>query len=208
MNLHRITGQSDWENIPYEERSSIQRLASKTYGLLTPGNIITVLGFVLSLIGLFQLIENHYLLGLIILIIGRLLDIADGVLADLTKTKSSVGEMFDAIADKVETFLTLIVLIVAHIAPWWIIAGIIIPQALITFVITYKRQRGKKIHPTLQGKLSMALAWIGIGGLVLSKAYASLPLIFIVFCICVFVSFILGVIALFQYMTESTAATS
>ena len=57
----------------------------------------------------------------------------------------NLGELLDATIDKVCTFLTIIILPVAHIAHWWIIVSLLIPQAAITIVILYKRRRRTRI---------------------------------------------------------------
>ena len=116
MNLHRTSGKPDWEEIKLGKRTLFQRLAAVTHGVITPANAITLIGFVVLLYGLGAILERDYLLGLTLIVMGRLLDIADGLAAEATHTKSPLGELFDATIDKVGTVLTVVVLVVAQVA--------------------------------------------------------------------------------------------
>lgn len=201
MNLHRTSGTPDWADIPSEKRTGTQKIAAATMGLVTPGNIITVIGLAIVIYGLLLLLDGHYWLGAIALGFGRLLDIVDGVVADITKTKSPTGEIFDAAADKIGTILLISVLIFAGFTPWWVIVALITPQIIIPIISFYKRQKGINIHPTLAGKLSMGLTWIGILGLLVVKALDT-PL-FLASAVYTIIgsSLVLGLYALWQYST-------
>ena len=54
MNLHRAI-RSDWSDVPTQERSFWQRLAARSHGVIAPANIISILGALLVVIGLFFL---------------------------------------------------------------------------------------------------------------------------------------------------------
>lgn len=201
MNLHRTSGQPDWTDIPASKRNFFQSTAAATLGLLTPANVITIIGLGLVIYGLVLILNEHYWTGMIVLAVGRLLDIADGVVADKTGTKSPTGEIFDAAADKIGTILLIVVLVLANITTWWVIAALIIPQILIPIVIFYKKQKGIDVHPSLAGKLSMGLAWIGILGLLILKALGTPAFLAIGIYSTIGVSLVLGLYALWQYST-------
>ncbi len=201
MNLHRVSVKSDWENVASTERNLFQKVAAVTRGIVSPANILTVVGLGMVIFGLGLVLHQQFWSGLILLVIGRLLDIADGLVADATQTKSSLGELFDATADKIGTLLTIVVLIVAGVTYWWVIAALILPQVIIPLVILYKKYKGIKVHPTRRGKLSMAATWAGIPGLLLSKAlHDPIVLVFAVYGV-IAVSLALGLYALWQYAT-------
>jgi cardiolipin synthase len=202
MNLHRSSKQPDWDIIPESDRTPIQQLAKATNGLVTPPNIITVLGLGIVIVGLLFIVNQDYWTGLVLVAVGRLLDIVDGIVADKTGTKSSVGEIFDSAADKTGTILTVIAIIFAGIAEWWIIAALLIPQIVIPIVSFYKKRNGNGVHPTRTGKISMALAWVGIVGLLIVTAMGNAPLALAVVNVCIVISFVLGMIALWQYVTN------
>jgi phosphatidylglycerophosphate synthase len=201
MNLHRASKKADWENVTPSKRSVFQKGAAATGGIVSPANGITVIGLGIVIYGLVLLLQGEYLWGLILLVVGRLLDIADGVVAEATQTKSATGELFDAAADKIGTLLTIVVLIAGNIADWWVIVALILPQVLIPLLVFYKRQKNIRVHPTRQGKVSMALTWVGIAGLILVKALGSAPALAVVTYLIIAVSLLLGLYALWQYAT-------
>jgi cardiolipin synthase len=170
MDLHRTTKQPEWKKTKKRDYSNFQKLAANTNGIVTPANIVTLVGFGLVVGGLVALLQHHYWLGLVLLWVGRIFDIVDGFVAQATHTKSPVGEILDAVIDKVEMLLTIIVLLTAHITTWWVIAALVIPQLLISLISLDKRRHGVRLHPSGSGKLSMAAAWGGIVGLILMKA--------------------------------------
>lgn len=204
MNLHRTTGIPDWETVAVEERTALQRLAAATRGVVTPPNLISVLGFALVIYGLVGLLQEAYWTGLIALGVGRLLDVVDGAVAQLTGTKSPLGELVDATIDKFGTLFTIIVFYIADISFWWLITALLLPQALISLVVLYKRTKNQKVHPTLAGKLSMGALWVSLIGLVAIKALALAPthLLAVAIYVVTAISVGLGVYALWQYATS------
>lgn len=201
MNLHRTAKQPEWESTSPAEHSFFQRVAAKTNGIVTPGNGVTVIGFGLVLYGLGMILADDIIAGSVLIVVGRLLDIADGLLAEATRTKSPLGELFDAAADKLGTVLTLIVLIVSGIASPWIIAALAIPQVIILAIVFYKRQKGIGIQPTRFGKLSMALVWVAIAGVCLIEGFGSTFWLVALVYSSVITSAVLGVGAIWQYAT-------
>jgi len=199
MNLHRASNKPDWEKTPPAERTTFQRLAASTYGIVTPANTVTIIGLGIVIWGLVVILQGQFLIGLLLVVGGRLLDIVDGVVAEVTHTKSPVGELFDAAADKIGTLLTILVLIVANSTYWWVILALILPQVLIPLLVFYKKQKNIRVHPTRQGKISMALTWVGIAGLLLVKSFDENPVLVAVTYIVIAVSLLLGLYALWQY---------
>jgi phosphatidylglycerophosphate synthase len=201
MNLHRTSAKPDWENIKASQHNAFQKLAAATGGFVTPANIVTIIGFGIVIYGLVCIFNQQYWTGLIFLAIGRLLDIVDGIVADKTGTKSPLGEIFDAVADKIGTLFTIIVIILADITNLWIILALIIPQVVIPMLILYKKGKGIGIHPTRPGKLSMALTWVGIVGLLILKASGSPLWLAVGVYVIIGLSLVLGLYALWQYST-------
>lgn len=201
MNLHRTSGTPDWENVTPSARNAFQKVAAATNGILSPANAISVIGLGLVIYGLAEVINQQFWLGLGLLAVGRLLDIVDGAVAEATQTKSPLGELFDAAADKIGTLLTVIALFAANVTYWWVIFALLIPQVIIPIVIFYKKQKGISVHPTRQGKLSMAAAWVGIVGLLVTKALNDATALTIIVYGVVGLSLMLGLYALWQYST-------
>lgn len=201
MNLHRIIGKSDWEKVPASKYTFFQKIAASTYGIISPANIITIIGLAIVVWGLALIMQGVYLTGIILLIGGRLLDILDGAVAEMTRTKSAVGELFDAAADKAGTLLTILVLMFAGIAHWLVVFALVVPQVVILAIVFYKKQKNIRIHPTRQGKLSMALVWIGVSGLIVMKAIGESSVLAPISYGAVGLSFVLGLYAIWQYAT-------
>jgi phosphatidylglycerophosphate synthase len=170
MNLHRIETQTEWDSLKKENRNHWQRIANSTHGALTPGNIITLGGLILVFYGLWHIASGDTWTGLVSLVLGRACDLFDGWVAEATGTKSFLGELFDASADKIATILTLTTLGITGIIPWLIIAGLVIPHLLIPVIIYFKRRKSVKTHPSPIGKLSMAAVWISVAGYLLNSA--------------------------------------
>lgn len=201
MNIHRTTAQPEWKKRTPSDYNVFQKLSAATYGVASPANIITIIGLGTVIFGLSLVLQGNFWYGLVSIAIGRLLDVLDGMVAEATHTKSPLGELFDATADKVGTFLTIAVLIFIGTTHWWIIAALIIPQTIIPIIILYKKRQGVSVHPTRLGKLSMATAWIGSIGLLIVKAIDSSPAFTISVYVLIGVSLILGIYASWQYAT-------
>jgi phosphatidylglycerophosphate synthase len=170
MQLHRTTGKADWLAIPPQSHTVWQRLAARTHGIVTPSNAVTIAGFALVLIGLQEIWNQHYLSGTVLLATGRICDIVDGWLAELTRTKSPLGELLDAGIDKILTILTVATFFAAHIAPAWALIALVAPHILIVAIMLGWRIRKRAFHPSLVGKLSMAGAWLSL--LIYAMAHA------------------------------------
>jgi phosphatidylglycerophosphate synthase len=171
MNLHRTTGRPDWADTRHRDYTYWQSLAVATRGVLTPGNVITVIGLGLVVYGLVALLSGEYWLGGGLIVMGRLLDLVDGWAADVTHTKSPLGELFDAAADKLETIAAIVVMYLADLAPWWLLSSLLLPHIVIAGISLVARMRGIELHPSRAGKVSMALLWLGLFGLVVNRIY-------------------------------------
>lgn len=170
MKLHRATRKPDWARISRRHRNFWQRLAMATNGVVTLGNLLTLIGFVMVVVGLVELVQQHYWSGVWILFVSRLLDIADGWAAELTGTKSPLGEALDAGLDKLSVLLAIIVFLTCSIIPVWAVVVLVAPHVIIAAISGAAIRRGHRLHPSLAGKISMALGWFTLGGFLLMKA--------------------------------------
>ncbi len=156
MNLHRADKKPDWELVPSEERNVWQRLAARTKGAVTPANAVSAAGFLVAAKGLVDISRGKTTRGVAEFAAGRLMDVADGFIADATGTKSPLGEGVDASLDKAVIAGALPVMTRADILPvpaaWTI--GV---QNGLNFVFTgIAKFRGTDIHTSLLGKLTAA----------------------------------------------------
>jgi phosphatidylglycerophosphate synthase len=160
MQLHRTTGRPDWEYIPAPARTYWQRAAAATNGFVTPANLCSLLGLAVSIAGLITIMRHRHLTGAVLLAIGRLADLADGLIAARTGTKSPLGEIVDASIDKIVAALALCTIFVAGLAPWLIVGAIALQQTLNTIISYIARQRRVSLHPSMSGKIATALQWL------------------------------------------------
>ncbi|HDG68368.1 MAG TPA: CDP-diacylglycerol--glycerol-3-phosphate 3-phosphatidyltransferase, partial [candidate division Zixibacteria bacterium] len=85
--------------------------------------------------------------------LGAISDTLDGYIARRTKL-SDFGKLWDPIADKLLTGLALVALSILGILPWWIAAGLVLRDIVVTAVRIAKiKSEGKIILPVLAAKL-------------------------------------------------------
>jgi cardiolipin synthase len=162
MDLHTPGLKADWDSTPPGRRNAWQRLAASTGGLLTPGNLITWLGLAIVIFGLRQLAGGHLIPGVVIICMGRCLDVLDGMAAAYTKTKSPLGEITDVVADKVALFGCALVIVVRQLMPLYLILALVVIYILISLLGAAVRIGQIELHPTQTGKLYTASSWIGL----------------------------------------------
>jgi phosphatidylglycerophosphate synthase len=162
MKLHRAT-RSDWSQIAPQERNLWQRWAAGSHGVITPGNIVSLLGAALVVRGLFYLGNGQLVAGIWTVLLGRVADILDGMVADYTKTKSPLGEAIDASFDKTLLVLALIVLLDKHYLPLFV--GIVMAVHAVYNIVVSSIARSFKInlHPSRAGKLCAGAEWLCVG---------------------------------------------
>jgi phosphatidylglycerophosphate synthase len=202
--LHTRQDKPDWEYVSSVKWSRWQRLAARTHGLVTPGNFVTLLGFIFVLIGLMLVIQKHYMSGLVLIIIGRLADVFDGYAAARTHTKSAVGELLDLTIDKAVVFLALLMLIlffdVSTLAVG-LVLGINLLNGISTIVA---KLQGRAKHPSRAGKYAMVICWVIIGLLIVQIQAESVAVNRLIQTMCVLYACI-GGWASYHYMRQMFA---
>ncbi len=108
--------------------------------------------------------------------LGAISDTLDGYIARRTKL-SDFGKLWDPIADKLLTGLALIALSIFGILPWWIAAGLVLRDIVVTAVRIAKiKSEGKIILPVLAAKLKTTLEMILIVGLLFWETFIGRPM--------------------------------
>jgi phosphatidylglycerophosphate synthase len=204
MNLHRTLGKPDWHDTPLHKRTNVQKIAASSHGIATPGNAISIVGIILVCIGCAYIIAQHYWIGAVLVVIGRVFDLLDGWAAEITKTKGPVGEFVDASFDKFATIGIVITMFIAEIVAWPLLIALLLPQVIITIISFYKRAQGYKIHPSLTGKVSMAATWAAVAILLVAKATGELPVVGEIGVSVTVIAILLGLTASIQYMNQSS----
>jgi phosphatidylglycerophosphate synthase len=159
MQLHHASAEPDWAAIAPEKRNYWQRVAAQTRGVVTPGNVTSVVGVSFVALGLWYIGRGRLWSGLVTVGIGRLLDIADGALAERTGTKSPLGESVDATLDKLVVFAALIVFAVAGILPAPVALLVGFENAVTAVLSLAAKSLRRRIQPVRAGKLGTAVEW-------------------------------------------------
>jgi phosphatidylglycerophosphate synthase len=171
MKLHRIEERkADWQHQPAETWNRWQRIAARTKGIVTPGNYLTAQGTGVVLHGLYEIAQGRTALGVTELFFGRMHDLADGVAADKTGTKSPLGEAMDATADKIQLAGALGVLTHEHIVSLPMTIAIAAPNVVAAVSSVVVKKHDQEIHASREGKLGAAGLWLGLGAFTLRYA--------------------------------------
>lgn len=170
MNLHTVGRQADWEKVDPSERNVFQRWASRTHGILTPGNVITVLGAATVTSGLIDIHRGETRKGTYKVGSGRLLDILDGIVADITKTKSPLGEALDATVDKIVMLGILRTLYKKEVINKETYRSILHQNMANVAITGVARVIDAEIHPSVEGKHTMLCQGTSLGLYSLARA--------------------------------------
>lgn len=162
MDLHRAEKKPDWEKLRARHRNFWQRWAARTNGIVTPGNAISALGFVLVLYGLLLIYRGDVAVGMVMVALGRILDMADGYMAHKTGTKSPLGEAVDATIDKVEIAVALPVLAFSEVLLPWQALALALLQVVNIACAAVARLRRISLHASELGKYAATLQWTAI----------------------------------------------
>jgi phosphatidylglycerophosphate synthase len=168
MNLHRTEKKPQWESTPEAERNVWQRIAQATKGMVTPANAISLLGLGLTASGLQDFKRGARQQAVAKIILGRACDIADGYVADKTKTKSPIGEAVDATVDKISMAHGLYVLRETDTLPVFTTASFFTQNVINTAATAVAKKRGVELHPSAEGKITTLMQWAAIGGYIIS----------------------------------------
>lgn len=138
-----------------------QQIALATRNIVTPGNIISLFGLALVLLGVTKLYSGDWVAGLILLAAGRAMDLADGMAARATHTGSQLGELVDTTCDKVGVFAILLVAYTTGLlGPTLILMLVVYHLHMAVFAVLWGRRY--RLHTNRWGKLAMFSSWVAI----------------------------------------------
>lgn len=162
----------DWEYINRDRLTRWQSVALTSHGVITPANIISILGLVLVAVGSIYIYHSNISMGLILILTGRAMDLIDGLVAEYTKTKSPFGEIVDTSCDK----LGIVILIVTAYTLDLFTAPLLVTLVLhhgFTALFSVLFARRYNIHTTPIGKYAMFGSWAIIIFALYATAYES-----------------------------------
>lgn len=163
MNLHRANKKADWDDIPPSERNVFQRIAAKTDGTVTPGNVVSVAGAATVASGLKDIYKGKTSRGVVKVGIGRIGDLIDGTVADKTGTKGPKGEATDAGIDKALMMTALPVLVKKGGLPKYAAGALVVQNVASAGIAAQAKQEGVELHPSEAGKKAVFGQWGAVG---------------------------------------------
>lgn len=172
MNLHRSSERPEWEGYANNEQNPFQKVAAATKGIVTIGNVLTGAGYLITKSGYNDMDKGRTGKAMAKVFIGRFFDVADGIAADKTKTKSREGAEADAIADQKLMYDGLELMGRHEVAPSPVVRGFGALAILNAYAAVKGKSEGKKMDTSLSGKLSTFIKWGSLVGYMSSKALA------------------------------------
>ena len=135
-------------------------------------NILTIIRFIFT-----SVVNNDYLVALIIFTISAITDILDGYIARKYNYITDLGKLIDPLADKLTQVSLLLSLSILKILPWWIFAIVFIKECVmvISASLLYKR-KDVVVYSKWYGKLATVLFYLAIVvSLIVNQFHVQMP---------------------------------
>ncbi|MFN8101483.1 MAG: CDP-alcohol phosphatidyltransferase family protein [Mycobacterium sp.] len=116
--------------------------------VLTVPNVLSVLRLILIAVFVYLLLVSHsYGWATAVLMISGASDWADGKIARLLDQYSRLGELLDPAVDRLYMVVVPVAMAIAGMIPWWIIAVLLVRDALLAATLPLLRGRGLTALP-------------------------------------------------------------
>lgn len=126
-------------------------------------NILTAFRFILIPFIFISVINQKYLIALIIFTISAITDILDGYIARKYNYITDIGKLIDPLSDKLTQIFLLLALFILDIVPWWILAIVFVKECVM--IISASMLYSKKevvVYSQWYGKLATTLFYLAI----------------------------------------------
>lgn len=110
--------------------------------LVTLPNLISAARLLLVPVFAVLLLQGHDLWGLVVLAVAAASDWVDGKIARALDQVSRLGELLDPAADRLFILVTLVVLVIRDVVPWWVVGAVVGRDLLLTVVLAVLMVRG------------------------------------------------------------------
>lgn len=137
--------------------------------ILTLANAITLAGLMLTILGSLQI---DTISGLLLVVIGRGLDLVDGPVARMTHS-SKFSAILDPIADKLALLAILIGVMRFDLVPGYIVSYIVVYNSLITYLSIKAFRLGTVGHALIPGKINLFLQIVCVFSFIASHAISN-----------------------------------
>lgn len=125
-------------------------------------NILTILRFFLIPFIMKYLFNDQYLLAFIMITVSGLTDILDGFIARKFNFITNFGKLIDPLADKLTQILTLVVLSIKDIIPFWFLIIVISKELIMIIGASFLYGKELVVSSKWYGKLATVLFYIAI----------------------------------------------
>ncbi len=125
-------------------------------------NILTIIRFLLIPFIIYFLATNQYIIGVILFVISGITDVVDGAIARKFNFITDFGKLMDPLADKLTQISVLATLMFKDIIPVWILAIVIIKEAVMIAGASFLYGRDVVVSSKWFGKLATVLFFIAI----------------------------------------------
>ncbi len=125
-------------------------------------NILTIIRFFIIPFIVFFALQDNYITAAFFLILSGITDIADGFIARKYNFITDFGKLMDPLADKCTQVATLVVLVVQHIVPLWILVVVIIKEFILIAGASFLYGKDLVVSSKWYGKISTILFYIAI----------------------------------------------
>lgn len=135
----------------------------------TVPNGVTLLRFCLVPVFVWLVFTEQYLTAFILLAVLSSTDWVDGYIARRFNQISTVGQWLDPLADRLSLVVVAITLVATGIAPWWLVAALIIPDCILAAAALMMFRGSPELEVTVLGKIRTALLLVGAPLLLLAQ---------------------------------------
>lgn len=135
----------------------------------TVPNCVTLLRFCLVPVFVWLVVTEQYLTAFILLAVLSSTDWVDGYIARRFNQISTVGQWLDPLADRLSLVVVAVTLVATGIAPWWLVAALIIPDVVLAAAALVMFRGSPELEVTALGKIRTALLLVGAPLLLLAQ---------------------------------------
>lgn len=144
--------------------------------IFTIPNVLTVVRFLgVPLFVWLVLAKGEYGWAVLVLAVMGSTDWVDGYIARRFDQTSKLGRILDPVADRIALITVAITLVIAGVAPWWLLAVIVLPDAVLTATSLLFFRWHPDLPVSIIGKMRTAALLLGTPLLLLARAIGSEP---------------------------------
>ena len=125
-------------------------------------NVLTIIRFLLIPFSIYALVNDQYILAIIIITISGLTDVLDGAIARKFNLVTNFGKLIDPLADKVTQLSILGTLVLKNIIPLWILIVVLVKEAAMVAGASFLYGKELVVSSKWYGKAATVLFYIAI----------------------------------------------